>query len=96
MNKNPIKTFGSQGQQKTYLLALKLAQFDYLCKKLGTKPLLMIDDIFDKLDFGRVNMLIDLIAQDNFGQIFITDTHPDRIESLIGDDLREKTRIFKL
>ena len=56
----------------------------------------MIDDIFDKLDFGRVNMLIALIAQENFGQIFITDTHLDRIESLIGDDLREKTKIFKL
>lgn len=96
LNQNSIRTFGSQGQQKTYLLALKLAQFDYLCKKLGTKPLLMIDDIFDKLDFGRVNMLIALIAQENFGQIFITDTHLDRIESLIGDDLREKTKIFKL
>lgn len=96
LNGNPIKTFGSQGQQKTYLLALKLAQFDYLCRKTGTKPLLMIDDIFDKLDFGRVNTLIALIAQENFGQIFITDTHLDRIESLIDADLRTKTKIFKL
>jgi DNA replication and repair protein RecF len=96
LNGNPIKVFGSQGPQKTYLLALKLAQFDYLCVKLKTKPILMIDDIFDKLDFRRVNLLISLIAKEHFGQIFITDTHSERIESLIGEELKDKTRIFKL
>ncbi len=96
LNHNPVKTFGSQGQQKTYLLALKLAQFDYLCSKLKTKPLLMIDDIFDKLDFQRVNMLLKLIADKRFGQIFITDTHQSRIEELIDNELRDCTKIFKL
>ncbi len=92
----PIKTYGSQGQQKTYLLALKLAQFDYLCQSLSIKPLLMIDDIFDKLDFQRVNLLLELIAQNHFGQLFITDTHPDRIENLINDELKGRTKIFRL
>lgn len=96
LSQNPIKTFGSQGQQKTYLLALKLAQFDYLCNKLKEKPILMIDDIFDKLDFNRVNTLLQLMKKEQFGQVFITDTHPDRIERLIDGALKEKTKIFRL
>ncbi len=96
LNDCPIKSFASQGQQKTYLLALKLAQFDYLCMTLGAKPLLMIDDIFDKLDFRRVNLLLQLIGQNHFGQLFITDTHLDRIETLIDEELKSRTKIFKL
>lgn len=96
LSQNPIKTFGSQGQQKTYLLALKLAQFDYLCNKLREKPILMIDDIFDKLDFNRVNTLLQLMKREQFGQVFITDTHPDRIEALIDGTLKERTKIFRL
>ena len=96
LERRPIKTYGSQGQQKTFLLALKLAQFDYLAKKLSQTPILMIDDIFDKLDFERVNALLRLIGSDSFGQIFITDTHLDRIETLIGEDLKSETKIFKL
>ena len=96
LSQNPIKNFGSQGQQKTYLLALKLAQFDYLCNKLREKPIIMIDDIFDKLDFNRVNTLLQLMKKEQFGQVFITDTHPDRIETLIDETLKGRTKIFRL
>lgn len=87
----PIKREGSQGQNKTYLVALKLAQFDFL-RRTGTKvPLLLLDDIFDKLDASRVEQIIKLVAGDNFGQIFVTDTnreHLDRILQKIGGDYK--------
>ncbi len=79
----PIRREGSQGQQKTYLIALKLAQFDFISKVSGLKPLLLFDDIFDKLDFNRVNQLIELVAHDGFGQIFITDTNKHRLEEVL-------------
>ena len=79
---NPIKKFASQGQQKSYLLALKLAQFEFIKDKKTTKPLLLLDDIYDKLDETRFNQLIELVSGDNFGQVFITDTHPERIQKL--------------
>ena len=68
----------------------------FLCNKLKEKPILMIDDIFDKLDFNRVNTLLQLMKKEQFGQVFITDTHPDRIERLIDGALKEKTKIFRL
>ena len=88
----PIKREGSQGQNKTYLIALKLAQFDFL-KRTGsqTTPLLLLDDIFDKLDADRVEQIVRLVAGDNYGQIFITDTnrdHLDQILSRMGGDYR--------
>jgi len=83
INDYPIKKVGSQGQQKSFLIALKLAQFDFIKKKSGQKPILLLDDIFDKLDDNRVSQLIDLVNDDNFGQIFISDTHVDRTEQLI-------------
>ena len=64
----------AQGQQKTYLLALKLAQFDFM-QEIGYKPMLLLDDIFDKLDDNRVEHLMKLVDQHHFGQIFVTDTH---------------------
>ena len=79
----PIKKEGSQGQNKTYLVALKLAQFDFLKRTGRTVPLLLLDDIFDKLDASRVEQIVKLVAGDNFGQIFITDTnrgHLDRAQ----------------
>ncbi len=79
----PIRREGSQGQQKTYLIALKLAQFDFLSKVSGLKPLLLLDDIFDKLDPNRVHQLIELVAHDGFGQIFITDTNKHRLEEVL-------------
>ena len=74
----PIKKIGSQGQQKTFLMALKLAQFDFMKSALGYKPMLLLDDVFDKLDDNRVEQLMTLVDQHHFGQIFITDTHPER------------------
>lgn len=83
MGENAVKKFGSQGQQKTYLIALKLAQFDLLFSQKGQKPILLLDDIFDKLDDQRVENLISLVQQDLFGQIFITDTHYERTEAVV-------------
>ena len=74
----PIKKIGSQGQQKTFLMALKLAQFDFMKLALGYKPMLLLDDVFDKLDDNRVEQLMTLVDKHHFGQIFITDTHPER------------------
>jgi len=79
----PIKKFGSQGQQKSFLIALKLAQFDYLKIELNSSPILLLDDIFDKLDNNRVKQLIQLVNNDEFGQIFISDTDYDRTENII-------------
>ena len=85
----PIKREGSQGQNKTYLIALKLAQFDFLKRTRSKVPLLLLDDIFDKLDASRVEQIVKLVAGDSFGQIFITDTnreHLDQILQKVGSD----------
>lgn len=87
----PIKREGSQGQNKTYLVALKLAQFDFLKRTGSAVPLLLLDDIFDKLDASRVEQIVKLVAGDSFGQIFITDTnreHLDRILYNVGSDYK--------
>ncbi len=80
----PMKREGSQGQNKTFLIALKLAQFDFL-KKTGsnTAPLLLLDDIFDKLDARRVEQIVKLVAGDSFGQIFITDTNREHLDKIL-------------
>ncbi|PQB05995.1 DNA replication/repair protein RecF [Aureitalea marina] len=79
----PIKKFGSQGQQKSYLIALKLAQFDFLKGQTGVNPILLLDDVFDKLDEERVARIIQLVDQEDFGQLFISDTHADRTEEVV-------------
>lgn len=80
----PMKHEGSQGQNKTFVLALKLAQFDFLKRTgAGTTPLLLLDDIFDKLDADRVEQIIDLVSSRNYGQIFITDTNRDHLDSIL-------------
>ncbi|MDG3581342.1 MULTISPECIES: DNA replication/repair protein RecF [Galbibacter] len=79
----PIKKFGSQGQQKSFLIALKLAQFDFIKAQAGHTPILLLDDIFDKLDENRVSQIIELVDQDEFGQIFISDTHYERTENVV-------------
>lgn len=86
----PIKREGSQGQNKTYLIALKLAQFDFL-KRTGsnTIPLLLLDDIFDKLDASRVEQIVKLVAGDSFGQIFITDTNREHLDKILKKIERE-------
>ncbi|MBR0361437.1 MAG: DNA replication and repair protein RecF, partial [Paraprevotella sp.] len=80
----PIKREGSQGQNKTFLIALKLAQFDFL-RRTGsnTTPLLLLDDIFDKLDAHRVEQIVKLVSGERFGQIFITDTNRDHLDSIL-------------
>lgn len=84
LNLNSLKKFASQGQQKSYLLALKLAQFELIKNKKETKPLLLLDDVYDKLDEERFKKLIELVSGDDFGQVFITDTHPRRIRELFA------------
>jgi DNA replication and repair protein RecF len=91
----PIKKFGSQGQQKSFLIALKLAQFDFIKSQSGVNPILLLDDIFDKLDEQRVKQIITLVDDENFGQLFITDTHPERTE-LIIKNVRQTYQIFNL
>lgn len=79
-NGYPVKRFGSQGQQKSFAVALKMAQFDFTRDLIQYKPILLFDDIFDKLDPDRVQQIIDLVSKDSFGQVFITDTEPERIK----------------
>lgn len=80
-----LKREGSQGQNKTYVLALKLAQFDFLKRTASsTTPLLLLDDIFDKLDAGRVERIVNMVAGDAYGQIFITDTNRDHLDSILS------------
>jgi DNA replication and repair protein RecF len=79
----PIKKFGSQGQQKSFLIALKLAQFEFVKKKSGENPILLFDDIFDKLDESRVQKIVSMVNNDQFGQLFISDTHPERTEDIV-------------
>lgn len=79
----PIKKEGSQGQQKTFLIALKLAQFEFMSGVSGLKPILLLDDIFDKLDIKRVEQFIHLVADNGFGQIFITDTNKNRLDEIL-------------
>ena len=79
----PVKKFGSQGQQKSYLIALKLAQFEFIKRQSNITPILLLDDIFDKLDEHRVAQIIELVNKDEFGQIFITDTHFERTETVV-------------
>ena len=80
-----MKREGSQGQNKTFVLALKLAQFDFLRRTSSTTtPLLLLDDIFDKLDAQRVESIVQLVSGDNFGQIFITDTNRDHLDKILS------------
>jgi DNA replication and repair protein RecF len=78
-----IKKLGSQGQQKSYLISLKLAQFEFICTISGIKPILLLDDIFDKLDKKRVEQIVKIVAGERFGQIFITDTNRDHLDSIL-------------
>ncbi len=92
---HPIKKFGSQGQQKTFLIALKLAQFHFIKEQAKTTPILLLDDIFDKLDENRVSQIVALVNNDNFGQIFISDTHAERTENVVKN-IRQTYKIFTL
>lgn len=91
----PIKKFGSQGQQKSFLIALKLAQFEFVKKQSGEKPILLFDDIFDKLDETRVSKIVEMVNQQEFGQLFISDTHPERTENIVKTT-HQSYKIFNL
>ena len=82
INGHALKKFASQGQQKSFLIALKLAQFDFIKNIKNVTPILLLDDIYDKLDDFRVKQLMELVCSDNFGQLFITDTHPTRLSKI--------------
>ncbi len=85
LNSLSLKLYGSQGQKKSFLFALKLAQYAYLRQKQGKMPLLLLDDIFEKLDQNRMIALLGIIQDnENFGQVIITDTHPERIKQVFG------------
>ncbi len=83
LNGQPLKKFGSQGQQKTYVIALKLAQYQFIREVKELKPILLFDDIFDKLDPNRVSLLIKMVSGEEYGQVFITDTHTERLENIL-------------
>ena len=89
INDLPVKNYGSQGQQKSYVAALKLAQFDYIRSHKNLKPILLLDDIFDKLDDMRVSNIIKLVSDERFGQVFITDTNADRISTLLSNTSKD-------
>ena len=91
-----LRKFGSQGQQKSFALALKLAQFQYIADKLGVKPILLLDDIFDKLDLLRIKQLIALVGSDRFGQVLLTDTQPGRVQSIFEELPTLEHRVFEV
>lgn len=91
----PIKRVGSQGQNKTYLISLKLAQFDFLKRAHKFPPLLLLDDIFDKLDSTRVKKIVELVSGETFGQIFITDTNREHLDQILLQ-LNQESKIFNL
>ncbi len=85
LNDSPIKNYGSQGQKKSLLFALKLAQYAYLAQQLGHKPILLLDDVFEKLDQQRMEALLRIIRGEDFGQVILTDTHKQRVREAFGD-----------
>lgn len=84
LNGHPIRLCGSQGQQKSYLLALRLSQLQYLAELKKTYPILLLDDMFDKLDLRRIDRLMNIVGEDHFGQVFLSDTHHERVLELLA------------
>ena len=93
VNDYPVKKFGSQGQQKSFIISLKLAQFAFTKKVKGFNPLMLFDDVFDKLDEQRVTQLMKLVSDNTFGQIFVTDTDEDRIKKIFSG-IKTETKVF--
>lgn len=85
LHDQPVKQFGSQGQKKSFLFALKLAQYAYLSQQQGHLPILLLDDIFEKLDQGRIEALLRIICGPGFGQVLLTDTHAQRVQDAFGE-----------
>lgn len=95
LGEHPLKKIGSQGQQKTYLVALKLAEFEFMQEIMNNTPILLLDDIFDKFDGFRVKQIIKLVAENHFGQIFITDTNESRLLSILKE-IPAGHRVFRI
>jgi DNA replication and repair protein RecF len=93
MDGHPIRRAGSQGQQKSFLVALKFAQYEIMKRSYGFAPMLLLDDVFDKLDLGRISNLIGMVAGADFGQIFITDTDRVRLSGIV-DRITEDRAYF--
>ena len=94
MNGHPIRRYGSQGQQKSFLVSLKFAQYEIMKKNYGFAPLLLLDDVFDKLDMGRISNLLQMVASNDFGQIFITDSNKVRMSGIV-DALTQDRAYFE-
>lgn len=90
MNGHPIRRCGSQGQQKSFLVALKFAQYEIMKRKYGFAPMLLLDDVFDKLDMGRVSNLLQMVTGNDFGQIFITDSNKVRMVGIVDGLTRDR------
>ncbi|HON18257.1 MAG TPA: DNA replication and repair protein RecF, partial [Salinivirgaceae bacterium] len=95
INDRSLRRYGSQGQQKSFILAMKLAYYEYTLQKTSIKPLLLLDDIFDKLDSQRVEKIVQLVSAENFGQIFITDANKIRIENIL-EKIKSSYKIFSV
>ncbi len=91
MNGHPIRRCGSQGQQKSFLVSLKFAQYEIMKRNYGFAPLLLLDDVFDKLDMGRISNLLQMVASNDFGQIFITDSNKVRMAGIVDGLTRDRT-----
>ena len=94
MNGHPIRRYGSQGQQKSFLVSLKFAQYEIMKKNYGFAPILLLDDVFDKLDMGRISNLLQMVASNDFGQIFITDSNKVRMSGIV-DKLTQDRAYFE-
>ena len=94
MNGHPIRRFGSQGQQKSFLVSLKFAQYEIMKQSYGFAPILLLDDVFDKLDMGRISNLLQMVASNDFGQIFITDSNKVRMSGIV-DGLTQDRAYFE-
>lgn len=90
MNGHPIRRYGSQGQQKSFLVSLKFAQYEIMKNKYGFAPMLLLDDVFDKLDMGRISNLLQMVAGNDFGQIFITDSNKVRMAGIVDGLTRDR------
>lgn len=93
LNNYPLKKTGSQGQQKTFLVTLKLAQFDFIKEMNGQRPILLLDDVFDKFDESRVRQIIKLVSDEHFGQIFISHTDEAKMQSIL-EEMHTDFRLF--
>ena len=94
MNGHPIRRYGSQGQQKSFLVSVKFAQYEIMKRSYGFAPILLLDDVFDKLDMGRISNLLQMVASNDFGQIFITDSNKVRMAGIV-DGLTKDRAYFE-